>query len=77
MQFIIYNTGRTYDTEQILEITVEEYGMDEWGIGEITATFKDSSRHISGRIVRAPIFARDSIGEAVLSAYDNGNYQAV
>lgn len=77
MQFITHSTGRTYDTEQVLEITVEEQGTDEWGIGEITATFKDASRNISGRIVKAPIFARESIGEAVLSAYDHGNYQAI
>lgn len=77
MQFITHSTGRTYDTAQVLEITVEEYGTDEWGIGEVTATFTDASRHISGRIVRAPIFARESIGEAVLSAYDRGNYHAI
>lgn len=77
MKHITYNTGRTYDTAQVLEITVEEYGTDEWGIGEVTATFKDASRHIAGRVVQAPIFARDSIGEAVLAAYDNGNYQTI
>ena len=77
MTHITYTTGRTYDTAQVLEITIEEQGTDEWGIGEITATFKDASRNISGRIIRAPIFARESIGEAVLSAYDHGNYQAI
>lgn len=77
MKYLEYTTGRTYDTAQVLEITVEEQGTDEWGIGEITATFKDASRNISGRIVRAPIFARESIGEAVLSAYDHGNYHSI
>lgn len=77
MTYTTYKTGRTYDTDQVLEITVEEQGTDEWGIGEVTATFKDASRNIAGRVVRAPIFARESIGEAILSAYDHGNYQAI
>ena len=75
MTYLEYSTGRTYNTAQVLAITVEEHGTDEWGIGEVTATFKDASRNISGRVVRVPIFPRESIGEAVLSAYDRGTYQ--
>jgi hypothetical protein len=77
MTYLEYTTGRTYDEQQVLQITVEEQGTDEWGIGEVTATFYDVSRHVSGRVIKAPIFARESIGEAILSAYDHGNYQAI
>ena len=71
-----YDTGRVYDSKQILEISIEEAGFDEWGIGVITATFSDPSRHINGRVVNYPVFNGD-FGEAVLSAYDNGQYQSL
>lgn len=68
-----YRTGRTYDAPQVLLITVEDQTSDEFGFKDITATFVDASRHISGR-VRTVVFGRDPIGEAVLAAYDAGNY---
>jgi hypothetical protein len=77
MNYIEYNTGRTYDTEQVLAITIEEQGTDEWGFGEITATFYDASRGILGRVVRLPFFSSDNIGEIILSAYDQGKYTPV
>ena len=76
MKQIQYNTGRTYDKPQILDILVESWGTDEWGIGVVTATFKDQSRHIQGRVVDAPVF-QDDLGNAILSAYDNGHYTAI
>lgn len=76
MKHIRYETGRTYDTDQVLDILVEEYGTDEWGTGVVTATFTDESRHINGRVINAPVFG-DDIGEAVLSAYDHGQYQSL
>lgn len=74
MKYIEYNTGRTYNTPQVLAITVDEYGFDEYGLGVITASFVDSSRQIKGRVTNYPIFNGD-LGAAVLSAYDTGNYE--
>jgi hypothetical protein len=70
---IEFRTGRTYDAPQVLLITVENKTTDEHGIADITATFKDDSRHISGR-VETILFPGGLIGEAVLAAYDAGNY---
>jgi hypothetical protein len=68
-----FTTGRTYDAPQVLLITVEHKSTDEHGLIDITATFVDASRHISGR-VETVLFRRELIGEAVLAAYDSGNY---
>lgn len=68
-----FTTGRIYDEPQVLVIIVEIKTTDEHGIADITATFKDASRHISGRVTTIA-FAPDRIGEAVLAAYDAGNY---
>lgn len=75
MNTIKYTTGRTYDTEQVLEITVESESMDSWGLQEIVATFNDTSRHIKGR-VNTVVFA-EGIGKAVLEAYDAGRYESI
>jgi len=72
---IKYTTGRTYDGPQILEIEIEDRQTDEFGLEEITATFRDSSRHIAGRVTA--IVFNDGIGAAVLTAYDAGRYQAI
>ena len=72
---LTYTTGRTYDAPQVLEITIETRKQDEYGLEEITATFRDQSRHISGR-VNALVFP-DGIGPAVLAEYDAGRYQAI
>jgi hypothetical protein len=70
---IEYSTGRTYDKPQVLLITVEQQTFDEFGLIDLVATFVDSSRHISGR-VETVMSPRETIGEAVLQAYDAGNY---
>ena len=72
---IKYATGRTYDSPQVLEIEIETRKEDEFGLEEITATFKDQSRHIAGRVT-ATVFP-DGIGPAVLTEYDAGRYQAI
>lgn len=72
---INYSTGRTYDSAQVLEIEIETRTEDEFGLEEITATFRDRSRHIAGR-VHAIVFS-DGIGPAVLTEYDAGRYQAI
>jgi hypothetical protein len=73
MNTIEHATGRTYDAPQVLQITIEQQSADEWGIVDFTATFIDTSRHISGR-VQSIAFAPDRIGQSVLAAYDAGNY---
>lgn len=72
---VTYTTGRTYDEPQVLEIEIEARTEDEFGLEEITATFRDQSRHISGR-VNALVFP-DGIGPAVLAEYDAGRYTAI
>jgi hypothetical protein len=68
-----FTTGRTYDTPQVLWITVEDQTTDNFGIVDFTARFVDESRHISGR-VETVLFPGGLIGEAVLAAYDAGQY---
>lgn len=75
MQTITYSTGRTYDTAQVLAITIESEITDDFGIRDVVATFKDDSRHISGRV--NVIVFNDGIGASVLAAYDAGQYQAI
>ena len=71
-----YPTGRTYDAPQVLAITIESQTADEFGLIDLVATFVDASRHISGR-VNTVQFPHESIGAAVLAAYDLGNYSAI
>ena len=73
---IKFSTGRVYDEPQILDITVENESVDDLGIIEFTATFVDTSRHISGK-VDAIALKESDIGKAVLLAYDAGQYQIV
>jgi hypothetical protein len=68
-----YATGRTYDKPQVLEITEECRTVDAFGLDEVTATFRDESRHISGRVT--VIVFNDGLGRAVLDAYDAGQYE--
>jgi hypothetical protein len=75
MNTIKYTTGRTYDAPQVLEITIESLVTDEFGLQDLVATFRDASRHISGRI--ETVVFNDGIGQAVLEAYDAGRYTAV
>jgi hypothetical protein len=70
-----YSTGRTYDAPQVLEIEIENRNTDEHGLEEITATFRDQSRHIAGRVTA--IVFNDGIGAAVLTEYDAGRYTAI
>jgi hypothetical protein len=72
---IEYATGRTYDSPQVLRITVEERTEDEFGIEEVTATFADASRHIKGRVTT--LVFNDGLGAAILAAYDAGRYEAI
>lgn len=73
MKPILYKTGRTYDCEQVLEIVIESRSTDEFGLEEVTATFRDSSRYLAGRV--NVIVFNDGIGQAVLDAYDSCRYE--
>ena len=73
---IQFKTGRTYDTEQVLEITIEQDQQDEHGLHNVTATFTDASRRIAGR-VQTVVFPTESIGKAVLKEYDAGRYTII
>jgi hypothetical protein len=75
MTRIQYSTGRIYDEPQVLEIEIETRKEDDFGLEEITATFRDQSRHISGRVTA--ILFNDGIGAAVLTEYDAGRYQPI
>ncbi|CAB4154936.1 hypothetical protein UFOVP653_45 [uncultured Caudovirales phage] len=73
---IEFTTGRTYDTAQVLAISVESDVAGDFGFRDVTAVFSDASRHISGR-VEIVLVGNDPIGPAVLAAYDAGQYQAL
>jgi hypothetical protein len=75
MTTLTYTTGRTYDGPQVLEITLESSQVDEFGLTDIIATFKDASRHIKGRVTT--VIFNDGVGQAVLEAYDAGRYEAI
>ena len=78
MNTIEHPTGRTYDAPQVLQITVEKQSVpDSFGFVDVTASFVDTSRHISGRVETVLFDASlnpAELGAAVLSAYDAGNY---
>jgi hypothetical protein len=76
MTTITHATGRTYDAPQVLQITIEKQAADDYGLIDITATFVDASRHISGRVDTIVTSPAD-IGRAVLAAYDAGQYAAI
>lgn len=76
MRNISFPTGRTYDADQVLEITVLAEFEDEFGLRDVSATFVDSSRHIKGKL-DIVVFLDETIGQAVLKAYDAGNYQSI
>ena len=78
MQTIKYKTGRKYGSEQILDIIIESKRFDEFGFWEMTATFHDTSRGISGKVLI--ITAKNTnhdIGAAVLVCYDERLYTEV
>lgn len=77
MQTITYNTGRTYNGPQALEIQILTSTIDEFGFVFGKALFVDRSRHIAGT---ADFFAMNDtpqqIGAGVLRTYDEGTYSA-
>jgi len=78
---LTYNTGRIYNGEQTLEITVTPLETPgEFGEYNASLKFVDASRNISGIIPSYLIFSTDTPQEvcrACLSMYDKGNYQLV
>lgn len=76
-----YTTGRVYDGEQVLEITLKVTEKDDdLGFATVDATFVDKSRHITGLVKDLLIFGNDTpqaVGRAVLGAYDRCNYQTL
>jgi hypothetical protein len=75
MKTINYTTGRNYGTAQILSITIESETTDEYGFTDVVASFSDASRNISGRI--ALVTDTKGLGQAILQAYDAGQYQTI
>jgi len=76
MTSLTYATGRTYNGAQTLVITIEQSIEDEFGLSNITAVFRDASRHIDGR-VSTVVFDAADIGPAVLAEYDAGRYSLI
>jgi len=75
MQTIKYATGRNYGMPQILAITIESETTDDYGFTDVVATFSDVSRNIAGRV--ALVTDTKGLGQAVLQAYDAGQYQTI
>lgn len=76
METIEHSTGRDYGMPQVLRISVESKKADDMGFCDVVARFDDASRGISGR-VSVVVFGSDSIGAAVLAAYDAGRYELI
>jgi hypothetical protein len=72
---IEYRTGRSYDTPQVLKISIESSADDDFGFSDVVATFRDDSRHICGRV--NVLVTHGDVGGAVLAAYDAGQYEPV
>ena len=75
MQTINYATGRNYGMPQVLTITIESETTDDLGFTDVVASFTDVSRNISGRV--ALVTDTKGLGQAVLQAYDAGQYQTI
>lgn len=76
-----HKTGRTYAGEQelVIDILSISKDMNVEGFWDFTATFKDISRHIEGRITSVVYSSREfppdsCFIEAVMYCYDNGFY---
>lgn len=70
-------TGRRYDGDQILILSVPAYEFDSIGCAEFRVHFEDASRGISG-YVNVMMFDFDCDGimnRQVLQKYDAGNYE--
>ena len=83
---IEYVTGREYDGEQVLLITVESEkqenfeGYDAAGYVELTVNFIDRSRNIKGRVTLPMInknYSCHLLGRDLLMSYDMGLYQSI
>ena len=80
MKTLQYETGRQYNGLQVLEITIEDKTIDDYGFVDYTITFRDSSRAISGRV---NLFFQENsdipcnLGKRVLDVYDAGNYALI
>ena len=79
-----YNTGRVYNGEQNLIITVTPTeSPDEFGSYAADVSFVDNSRYISGRWQGKKgllIFGSDTpqeFGRVVLKMYDTGSYELI
>lgn len=74
---IEYTTGRDYDTPQVLKIEVLHSDTDDFGFITGKALFVDHSRYIAATVDFVAFGKKDAdIGEAVLAAYDSGDYYA-
>ena len=77
MSTIKYITGRTYDTEQVLEITLLDSNVCEFGTVVGKALFLDRSRRIAASVDFVSFNdSPEAIGKAVLGVYDSGDYSA-
>ena len=74
-----FTTDRIYDGAQRVTVTVENVtAPDDFDCVDVTATFTDHSRHITGRawLPMLPAqFTAHQLQRALMSAYDNNQYQ--
>ena len=79
--FVNYITGRVYNGEQNLEISlIGDEPADVYDMVLRTVEFRDNSRNITGRIKNFVFFTFDTpqaVGRQVLSMYDKGMYQEI
>jgi hypothetical protein len=82
MQSIEFTTDRIYDGPQRITVKVERivFDLDFPGFADVTATFKDHSRHIMGRVflpVMPEKFTPQQLQRELMAAYDATQYESI
>lgn len=79
MKTLEFTTDRIYDGAQRITVTVENTtAPDDFDSVDVTVTFKDHSRHISGRVWLPMLpaqYTAHQLQRALMSAYANNQYE--
>jgi hypothetical protein len=80
MQVIEFTTDRVYDGPQRITVQVENIVFDIPGFADVTATFKDHSRHIAGRVFLPMLpesFTAQQLQRELMRSYDATQYESI
>lgn len=81
MKTLEFTTDRIYDGAQRVTVTVENTSApDNFDLVDVTATFTDHSRHISGRVFLPMLranFTDHQLQTELMRAYDATQYEGI